>query len=281
MKPAPFALARPSTLQESVQLLASDPEAKVIAGGQSLVPLMNMRLARPRLLVDVNGIGALDYRHFNGVVSLGALTRQAYLADDEELRGSAPLVAWASRHIGHVATRSRGTLGGSLAHADPAAELPAVLVALDAEVLIAGPDGQRRLPMEAFKQGFFTTALVDAELVVGVDIPRHRLALAWGFDEVARRRADFALAGIVATVDNTSRALHDARVVAFGVADVPVRLTAVEQAVEGAEQSQVVAALTRHARELVATDLTTDSYRLDVTAALSRRVFENLRNGEA
>lgn len=281
MKPAPFAFARPQTVAEALSLLASDSDAKAIAGGQSLVPLMNMRLARPHLLVDLNGIAALDYQRLNGMVSLGALTRHSYLAGNEELGSKAPLVAWATRHIGHVATRSRGTLGGSLAHADPAAELPAVLLALDARVLVAGPAGERSLAMDAFARGFFTTALSDGELVVGVELPPDRMALAWGFDEVARRRADFALAGVTVTVDNAGGELRDARVVAFGVADTPVRLTEVERAVEGKEPGSVTPLLARQARDLAARDVAADSYRLDVVAALTRRVFEDLRDGGA
>jgi CO/xanthine dehydrogenase FAD-binding subunit len=225
MKPAPFRYARPATAAEAVALLASTPgETKLLAGGQSLVPLLNMRLVRPAVLVDLNGareLGRIDAAPRGGLV-LGALVRHADLAAAPLVRERAPLLAEAARHVGHAAIRNRGTLGGSLAHADPAAELPAALLALDATLGLLGPRGMRRVAAADFFRGLLATALADDELLAEVTVPAPPRG--WGFGEIARRPGDFALAGVAASLD----AEGHARVVGFGVADRPVRLRAAE-----------------------------------------------------
>jgi len=225
MKPAPFRYARPATAAEAVALLASSPgEAKLLAGGQSLVPLLNMRLVRPAILVDLNGareLERIDAAPRGGLV-LGALVRHADLATSSLVRERAPLLAEAARHVGHAAIRNRGTLGGSLAHADPAAELPAALLALDATLGLLGPRGTRRVAVADFFRGLLATALADDELLAEVTVPA--TPRGWGFGEIARRPGDFALAGVAASLD----AGGHARVVGFGVADRPVRLIAAE-----------------------------------------------------
>jgi aerobic carbon-monoxide dehydrogenase medium subunit len=225
MKPAPFRYARPATAAEAVALLASSPgEAKLLAGGQSLVPLLNMRLVRPAVLVDLNGareLERIDAGPRGGLV-LGALVRHADLATSPLVRKRAPLLAEAARHVGHAAIRNRGTLGGSLAHADPAAELPAALLALDATLGLLGPRGMRRVAVADFFRGLLATALADDELLADVTVPA--TPRGWGFGEIARRPGDFALAGVAASLD----AGGHARVVGFGVADRPVRLIAAE-----------------------------------------------------
>jgi aerobic carbon-monoxide dehydrogenase medium subunit len=280
VKPAAFAYSRPASVAEAVALLAEHgEEAKVLAGGQSLVPLMNMRLARPGLLVDLNRVDGLGGWHRNGDLSLGAMVRQAQLADDPFLGAVAPLLAQAARHIGHVATRSRGTLGGSLAHADPAAELPATLLALEAEVTATSTQGRRCLAMHDFLRGFFSTALAEDELLLSVDIPSDRLAMSWGFAEIARRRADFALAGVVTTLDTSKETCRSLRVVAFG--DTPVRLPAVEERATGLPADQLAATIGNEAEALVGKSLpeNSDVYRREATAVLVRRVFANLSPG--
>ena len=225
MKPAPFRYARPVTAAEAVALLASHHgEAKLLAGGQSLVPLLNMRLARPAVLVDLNGareLGRIEATPDGGLV-LGALVRHADLAASPLVRERAPLLAAAARHVGHVAIRNRGTLGGSLAHADPAAELPAAALALDATLELLGPRGPRRIAAAEFFRGLLSTALDADELLAEVIVPA--AAPGWGFAELARRPGDFALAGVAASLDGHGRA----RVVGFGVADRPRRLRGAE-----------------------------------------------------
>ncbi|HZP39653.1 MAG TPA: FAD binding domain-containing protein [Methylomirabilota bacterium] len=225
MKPAPFRYARPATAAEAVALLASAPgEAKLLAGGQSLMPLLNMRLARPAVLVDVNGLGELARIEPgpDGGLVVGALVRHSDLAASPLVRERAPLLAAAARHVGHTAIRNRGTLGGSLAHADPAAELPAAVLALDAAVGLLGPRGMRRVAAADFFRGLLSTALAADELLARVIVPA--APPGWGFAEMARRPGDFALAGVAVTLG----ARGHARIVGFGLADRPLRLRGAE-----------------------------------------------------
>jgi carbon-monoxide dehydrogenase medium subunit len=237
MKPASFRYARASTLAEAIALLAEAPgESKVLAGGQSLVPMLNMRLVRPAVLVDVNRLGELIGITPTpaGGLRIGALTRHAELVAAPVVIEHAPLLAEAARHVGHAAIRNQGTLGGSLAHADPAAELPAALVALDARVLVTGPRGAREIPADALFRGLLTTALEADEILTAIEIPAPPPG--WGFAEIARRPGDFALAGVAATLRLGPRSparIEAARLVGFGVGDRPLRLSAAERHLAG------------------------------------------------
>jgi carbon-monoxide dehydrogenase medium subunit len=196
MKPAPFIYHRPRTVEEAVALLGQ-PASKVLAGGQSLVPLMNFRLSRPRHLVDINwlpGLDGVEWDPSSGRLRLGALVRHQVLATHPLVRHHLPVLSEAASHIGHWAIRSRGTLGGSLAHADPAAELPAAMVALGARFCLRGQAGERWVEAREFFQGLFTTALADDELLTAVEVTVDPAAR-WGFYEIARRVGDFAMAG--------------------------------------------------------------------------------------
>ncbi len=243
MKPAPFRYARARSLAEATALLAEAPgDAKVLAGGQSLVPMLNMRLVRPAVLVDVNGL-----RELIGItptpaggLRLGALTRHAELAASPAVIERAPLLAEAARHVGHAAIRNQGTLGGSLAHADPAAELPAALLALDARVRVTGPRGAREIGAGAFFRGLLSTALEADEILTAVEVPAQPPG--WGFAEIARRPGDFALAGVAVclgqplTLPSPPRGEEGdvVRVVGFGVGDRPLRLISAERLLAGA-----------------------------------------------
>ena len=220
-----------------MELLASaDHDVKILAGGQSLVPMLNLRLVRPAVLIDLNGVPGLDHitPGADGGLSIGALTRHAALADSAPVIERAPLVAEAARHIGHPAIRHRGTLGGSLAHADPAAELPAALVALGAELVLHGPRGARTIQAPEFFRGVMTTALPPDEILIEIRVPPQ--GPGWGFVEVVRRAGDFALAGVVALVGRppgSSGRSQSARLVGFGVGDRPVRFAAAEEILTG------------------------------------------------
>jgi carbon-monoxide dehydrogenase medium subunit len=233
LKPVPFQYARPKNLADAVGLLsAGDHDVKILAGGQSLVPLLNLRLVRPAVLVDLNGVPGLDgiAAGPTGGLTIGALVRHAALAQAPLVRLRAPLLAEAARHVGHAAIRHRGTLGGSLAHADPAAELPAALVALEAEFVVQGPRGKRTVPASRFFLGLMTTALAPDEILTEIRVPPQ--GPGWGFAEVARRAGDFALAGVVALLgrpSGSSRPCESARLVGFGVGDRPARLIAAEE----------------------------------------------------
>jgi carbon-monoxide dehydrogenase medium subunit len=241
VKPAPFRYARAASVAEAIALLAAAPgESKLLAGGQSLVPMLNMRLVRPGVLVDVNGLHELTgiVPTPDGGLRIGALTRHAELAVSPVVIRRAPLLAEAARHVGHAAIRNRGTLGGSLAHADPAAELPAALVALQARVTIAGPHGTRGVSAEEFFQGLLTTALEPDEVLTAVEVAAQPAG--WGFAEIARRPGDFALAGVAAVARPARGAptrVEHARLVGFGVADRPVRLVDPERILLQADTS--------------------------------------------
>jgi aerobic carbon-monoxide dehydrogenase medium subunit len=228
-----FEYHAPRTLDEAVALLGElGDEAKVLAGGQSLVPLLAMRLARPEHLIDVNRIPELaQIEERNGVVALGATVRHRQAERSPVVAARSPLLAGAVPYIGHVAIRSRGTIGGSIAHADASAELPAVARALDAEMVARSTRGDRVLGAGDFFQGHFTTALDDDECLVEVRLPAWPAGAGWGIHEIVRRHGDFAMAGAVAMVAlGDAGTISGARVSLFGVADAPVRAREAELA---------------------------------------------------
>jgi aerobic carbon-monoxide dehydrogenase medium subunit len=237
MKPPPFEYAAPRKTEEAVALLAQHGDrAKVLAGGQSLLPLLNFRLARPEVLIDVNRVAELAYvRPLESGVALGALTRQDALERADVVRSRLPIVAEACRMIGHLPIRHRGTVGGSLAHADPAAELPAVMMALDAEMTASRQGGRRTLPADQFFTGIFTTALEPDELLTEVRLPGLPPRTGSAFVEIARRAGDFALVGVAAlvTVDDGGRATR-ARIALCGAGPTPIRAREAERVLVGA-----------------------------------------------
>ena len=236
MKPAPFAYHAPPTVADAVSVLAEfGDEAKVLAGGQSLVPMLALRLARPAHLVDVNGVAELaGVRRENGHLVVGATTRHARLERDQEIGETVPLLRLAAPHIGHPQIRNRGTLGGSLAHADAAAELPAVARALDAGIVVAGPSGERTIPAAGFFQMVFTTALEPDELVTGVRFPVWGPGSGFAVEEIARRHGDFALAGAVCAVQVSAGRIERVALAMFGMGSVPERLDTLEKTLNGA-----------------------------------------------
>ncbi len=237
VKLPPFEYASPETLDAAIALLASAPgRAKAIAGGQSLVPVLAFRLAAPELLVDLCRIPALDRIDISATgVRLGARVRWCDIEDDARLATAHPLLVAGTAHVAHYAIRNRGTVGGSLAHADPAAELPGIAVACDAHVEIRGTKGARRVPAAAFFTGALSTVLADDELVTALELPPWPAAgRRWGFEEFAQRRGDFALAGIAAyyDVDAAGRAVN-AHVGVIGACHRPHRLPRAEAALNG------------------------------------------------
>jgi len=216
MKPAPFDYHAPAALDEALGLLHELEDAKLLAGGQSLVPLLNMRLARPRAIIDLNRVpGLAGIRREGSELVLGAMVRHHALERDPLVRSHVPLLAEAASHIAHLAIRTRGTLGGSLANAAPAAELPAVVLALGAKLIIRNLERTRVIRPEEFFTGALQTALAADEMLTEVRVPIPPPGTGWAFVEFARRRGDFALAGAAALAR---------RVVLCGVADVPLRL---------------------------------------------------------
>ena len=239
MKPAVFSYSAPETIEEAVGLLADHgPEAKVLAGGQSLTPLLNFRLARPARIIDINRVDGLSYIASNGSLRIGALTRLTEVEESGEAAAGHPILNRAVSCIGHRAIRNRGTVGGSLAHNDPAAELPALLLALGAEAAARSPRGERTLPVQdLIGELFFETNLAPDELLTEIRIPAMAESSGWGFQELARRHGDFALAGAAAVIDMDGSTIRSAAVGAFGGAHA-VRLRGAEAALEGAEAGE-------------------------------------------
>ena len=248
MKPAPFAYARAETLDHAVELLgsraAAGGDARILAGGQSLIATLNMRLSHPALLVDINRIDGLDRIALkDGRLEIGALTRHAQAERSPEIARHAPLIALAMPHIGHPAIRNRGTLGGSIAFADPAAELPACLLALDGEVEIAGPAGRRTVKADDFFKSLFETALTARDVLTAIRVPAAGPDSRCGFAEFARRHGDYALAGLAATARAAGDRLTDVRLAYFGVGATPVRARQAEAALADGSLDDAVAAL--------------------------------------
>lgn len=282
MKPARFEYADPATVEDAVEILArgdAEGEARVLAGGQSLMPLLNMRLSRPSLLVDINRVAALDYIHAeNGRVRIGALTRLADLHEWALSTAACPLLKLAIPHIGHPPIRLRSTVGGCLAHADPAAELPAVMLALDASFVVRGGGGSRELRADEFYLGPFTTAMAPGELLVEVGFAAPR-GVGMGFQEIARRHGDFALVGVAATVKVEQERVADVRLAVFGVGSRPMRLIATETALKGSvvgDQLYQGAAAAAQAEVAPQDDIHASAeYRTQVTGVLTARALRD------
>lgn len=242
MKPAPFAWYPATSTVEALALLAEHGhDARPLAGGQSLIPAMNFRLARPAVLVDLNGVADLSgiAVQSDGVLRCGAMTRQRALERSEAVATTAPLLAEAMPWVAHAAIRTRGTVGGSIAHGDPAAELPAVFTSLGARYLVQSSGGQRWLAADAFMTGLFVTALEPGELLVAIEIPPMASRTGWAFLEMARRHGDFALAGVACTLTLDSEGNCDeARLALFGVGDGPILSTGAAAALKGAKPNR-------------------------------------------
>jgi carbon-monoxide dehydrogenase medium subunit len=278
MKPAPFEYVAPRSLAEAVDALAQGgPDAKVLAGGQSLIPLLNFRLAKPSLLVDLNRVSELSYlRPHERGVAIGAMTRQARVERDASLTQSQPLLAEAVRWVGHAAIRARGTIGGSLAHADPAAELPAVAVCLDAQLQVVGPRGTRTVAAEDFFQGYLTTALETDEILTEAWLPPLVPSTGQAWLEFARRHGDFALAGVAVSLTLDGDEVHLARVVLTGVGGKPVRAREAEILLIGgsvAERASVAANAARTAIDPDADIHGSKEYRSHLAGVLTERAI--------
>jgi carbon-monoxide dehydrogenase medium subunit len=277
VKPPRFEYADPAALDDALRLLAErGSDAKVLAGGQSLMPMLNMRLARPELLVDINRVPELDYlERRNGELAIGALARHHTVAVAPEAADACPLLALALPFVGHPAIRHRGTVCGSLAHADPAAELPAVATALGATMVTRSTRGERTIGVDEFFRSWFTTALEPDELLAEVRLPVQPPTQGSAFLEVARRHGDFAQVGIAVTLGIDREAVRGVRLVAFAVGPAPVRLRAAEAALEGsAPADEVLEAATAAARDEVSptSDIHSSAdYRRTVLGVLLKR----------
>lgn len=236
MKPSAFEYFAPNTVKEAVGLLEKyEDEAKILAGGQSLVPIMNFRLGRPEVLVDINGIKDLDYINEEGeALLIGSLTRERDLELSPLVKKKCPILAEAVSFIGHVPIRNRGTIGGSLVHADPSSELPTVICCLNGEMKVVGPSGERVLAPEEFFLTYLTTSLEPSEILIEVRVPTLPQNTAWSFVELTRRSGDFAIVNVATVLfmkdDGVCR---EARISLGGVAPTPVRAEEAEELLSG------------------------------------------------
>jgi carbon-monoxide dehydrogenase medium subunit len=281
MKPPSFEYEAPATLEEAVSLLeANQFDAKVLAGGQSLMPLLNMRLARPALLIDLARIPGIDYvEDAKSALRIGAMTRQRTVELSSIVRERHPLLHAAILNVAHPQNRNQGTVGGSLAHADPAGELPALAVALDAELTAVGPHGPRKIGAADFFVTYLTTSLEPSEILTEVWWPMLPPRTGWSFLELARRHGDFALAGVIATLtlDGAGRCAQ-ARIVLFGVGATAIRATEAEGILIGDAPSTSQIA---HAAESVAAAIeeplsdvhASAEYRLALAEVLTARAL--------
>lgn len=235
MKAPPFDFVRASSVPEVLSLLAQHgDDARILAGGQTLLATLNMRLSEPRVLVDINdvpGLSGISLQH--GYVRIGALTRHGDIEDSMVVRQHVPLLAMAAPHVAHRAIRNRGTLGGSIAFADPAAEWPACAVALDARIVVIGPQGERRIPAGDFFIDLYTTALASGEIITACEFPLPQPDRRYVFDELTRRHGDYAIVGLAASARVEGSTLRDARLVFLGTGNIPMRARAAEAALEG------------------------------------------------
>lgn len=279
MKPAPFDYAAARAPEEAVALLAGAAgEAKLLAGGQSLVPLLNFRLLRPALLVDVNPLADLAFiEERDGGLRIGALTRHRAVETSPLVAAHFPVLAAALGHVAHLAIRNRGTFGGSLAHADPAAELPMLALLLDARIATLSPAGPRTIPARDFFSAALTTALGPAEIVTHVDLPPLPPATGWGFEELSRRTGDFAIAAVAAAVTLADGRCAEARIAMAGVGETPLRASAAEALLRGRTlDAAAVEEAARAAREAArpASDLHASAdYRRHLVEVLARRAL--------
>jgi CO/xanthine dehydrogenase FAD-binding subunit len=280
VKPTKFDYWAPASVDEALGLLTRyGGEAKILAGGQSLVPLLNFRLSRPAALIDINRIPTLAYiRPQDGEVRVGAMTRQRAIEFSPVIAERIPLLTEATRWVGHLPIRSRGTIGGSLAHADPSAEYPAVLTALGGSVVARGPKGERAIAAGELFQSYLTTSLAADEILVEVRLPSPPAGAGYAFEELARRHGDFALIGIAAVIARQGDRCTLARLATSGAGPVPLRLRAAEEILErdGLGDAAIEAA-GRRASELVNPDSdihASADYRRHLTGVLTQRAVK-------
>lgn len=285
MKPAPFEYVRPASVEQAIDaLVEGGPGARVLAGGQSLIPTLNFRLAEPSLLVDLAALDGLRGVRpaEDGGLTIGAMTRQRTIERSDLVRERAPLVSETMAWVAHPQIRNRGTLGGSLAHADPAAELPAVMLALDATFHLHGPAGHRRIPAREFYVGLFETALAPNEILVDIELPAPHPSSRFALEEVSRRHGDFALAGVaVALTRAGDGSTEDVAIGLFSVGDRPTLSEAGAGVLKGrpldagaiAEAADATAAGLDPPGDIHATA----AYRRHLVRVLARRALERVR----
>jgi carbon-monoxide dehydrogenase medium subunit len=278
MKPAAFVYIAPNSLEAAVEAIAAaNGDGKILAGGQSLMPLLNFRMARPSVIVDLMHIPDMSFIERRGdMVAIGALTRHADLEFSDLIAQKLPVMAAAMPHVAHLAIRNKGTIGGSLSHADPAAELPMLAVFYGATIKVQGSGGRRDIPAEDFFVSALTNCLDPDEIVFEIDFPVLTSHAGWAFEEVARRFGDFALASIAVSLGILDNRIVDARVAVMGVADTPRRLREAEDALRGEGEPKTAAKFGKIVRACVSPESdihVSAEYRKNLIGALAERAF--------
>jgi aerobic carbon-monoxide dehydrogenase medium subunit len=279
MKPPPFSYHDPRTVADAVALLGRLDNAKLLAGGQSLMPMLNFRFVQPDHIVDLNRVEGLSYiREANGALEIGAMTRQRDLEFSDVVRARLPIMHEALLQVGHRQTRNRGTIGGSLCHLDPAAELVSLATGYDATVTVAGPNGERQIPFAQFPVAYMTPAIEPTEILVGVRFPQWAPRHGYAFVEFSRRHGDFAITSAAALLEaDAGGKITRASVTIGGMGTAPVRARELEQAITGqAPSAQLFRDACESCRKLEAIDdiHAPASYRQHLAAVLSRRALE-------
>jgi carbon-monoxide dehydrogenase medium subunit len=277
MIPAAFDYERAESVEQAVQLLGSNEDAKLLAGGHSLLPLMKLRLARPALLVDIDRLSDLEYVREDGdAVEVGALSRMAVLAQDDTLWRLAPLLAHVCGQVGDPQVRHRATIGGSVAHGDPASDPPTALLTLDADLVVHGPSGERTVPASSFFKGIFETDLGPQDVLKAIRVPKQAKGTGWSYQKFHKRAIDWAIVGVAALVGRDDGHVARAAIGLTNMGSTPLRASGVEQAATGADAGGLAAAA-EHAPE--GTNPVSDTnasaeYRSEVSKVLVRRALE-------
>ncbi len=275
MIPAAFDYEVAESAEHAIGLLGERDDAKLLAGGHSLIPAMKLRLARPALLVDIGRIGELSYvKEAGESIAIGALTRHQDVADNALLRAQCPIVAYTAGLIGDPQVRHRGTIGGTLAHGDPASDMPAVILALDGELVVRGAGGERTIPASEFFTGVFQTALGPAELLVEVRVPKLGSSAGWSYVKMARRAQDWATVGIAAVVEKSNGSLGKASIGLTNMGAVPIRATAAEEAIAGGTSVEDAAGLIADGTSPRSDHAASGDFRRHLAGVLGRRALE-------
>jgi aerobic carbon-monoxide dehydrogenase medium subunit len=275
MIPATFDYEVAESAEHAIGLLGERGDAKLLAGGHSLIPAMKLRLSRPALLVDIGRIGELSYvREEGDAIAIGALTRHQDVRDDALLRTHCPIVAYTAGLIGDPQVRHRGTIGGTLAHGDPASDLPAVILALDAELVVRGSDAERTIPASEFFLGVFHTAMGPAEMLVEVRVPKLGSSAGWSYVKMARRAQDWATVGVAAVVEKSNGSLGEARIGLTNMGATPIRAVAAEDAIAGGASAEGASQRIADGTEPRSDHTASSDFRRHLSKVLGTRALE-------
>lgn len=278
MKPPPFDYLAAGSVDEALSALGDSEDAKLLAGGQSLVPVLSFRLTQPELLVDLRKVEELGgIRDGGDRVEIGAMVTQAEAEESTILATRSPLIGKALEYVAHPQIRSRGTIGGSLAHADPAAELPAALLALDGSVQVAGPTGRRKIAADDLFVTMLTTSLAEDEILIAIELPAVGPGTGSACVEIARRRGDYAICGVVVQAGLDQGVVNAARVAYFGISDRPVRAVEIEQAILGANRTEapgIAAEAAGDTLQVKGDPAISESYRRQLAGVVVKRALD-------